>query len=314
MKRWLALLMLLAVLFTGCGRKQNEIRAAICLRQCTDSLAAEQLDVLRTHLENAGYTVAVADGQADQSRQTGQIEALLEEGYDLLVVEPVMLELAGSIAQMGMEADVPIIFLGYEPEAAVLDSWEKLCYVGNRPEQAGSVQAQLLQQGDLNGDGIVTYAVIAGPEEDLDARIITSSVTDTATGECLEVCSTDWSKESACNRCGKLLSDYGKDLEVILCHSDTLAMGAKEAITDGGRTVGKDIYLAGVGGDVQSRLLIRSGDLSGTVYLPAEELAAKVTQAAGKLLRNEATEKQLYIDYVLLTKDNVENYIQNNVQ
>ena len=310
MKKCIILLLLLAALLTGCGEKQEEIQVAICLRQCSDSLAAEKLDSMRTNLTAAGYTVAVADGEEDQSRQTGQIEALLEEGYDLLVVEPVMMELAGSIAQMCMEAQVPVIFIGYEPEQAALDSWEKLCYVGSVPEQAGSTQTQILQQGDLNGDGVVTYAVIAGPEEDLDAQIITSSVTDTATGECLEVCYTDWSKEAGFNRCGKLLSDYGKDLEVVLCNSDTLATGAMGAITDGGRTVGKDIYLAGNGGDVQSRLLIRSGDLSGTVYLPAEELAEKVTQAAGKLLQNEPTEKQQYIDYVLLTRDNVEDYIQ----
>lgn len=315
MKKWFVLLLLLSVLLTGCGREQETIQAAICLRQCTDSLAAEKLDSMRTGLMAAGFEVAAADAETDQARQTRQIEALLDEGYDLLIVEPVMMEMAESIAQMGMDAQVPVIFVGYEPEQAVLDSWDKLCYVGSLPEQAGTVQAQILQQlpdgGDLNGDGIVTYAVIAGPEEDLDAQILTKSCTDTITGDCLEVCYSDWSREVAFNRCGKLLSDYGKDLEVVLCNSDTLAMGAMDAITEGGRTVDKDIYLAGIGGEVQSRLLIRSGDLSGTVYLPSEELAEKVTQAAAQLFNQESVEKQQYIDYVLLTRENVEEYIQD---
>ena len=318
MKRWLALLLLLSVLFAGCGKKQETVQAAICLRQCTDNLTVEKLDTLRRHLTDAGYAVAAADADGDQSKQTRQIQDLLKEEYDLLVVEPVMMELAPTIAQMGMDANVPVIFIGYEPEKAVLDSWEKLCYVGSRPEQAGAVQAQVLQHlpqgGDLNGDGTVTYAVIAGPEDDLDAQILTKASTETLAGACLELCNTDWSREAAFNRCAKLLADYGKDLEVVLCNSDTLAMGAMDAITEGGRTANKDIYLAGIGGDLQSRLLIRSGDLSGTVYLPSEELAEKVTQAAAQLLNQESVEEQQYIDYVLLTKNNVEDYIPNNVQ
>lgn len=318
MKRLFALLLVLSVVFAGCGKQQKTVQAAICLRQCTDNLTAEKLDTICSYLTDAGYEVATADAEADQSRQTRQIRELLEEGYDLLVVEPVMMELASTIAQMGMEAEVPVIFIGYEPETAVLDSWEKLCYVGSLPEQAGAVQAQILQHlpqgGDLNGDGTVTYAVLAGPEDDLDAQILTNACTQALAGDCFGVCYTDWSRESALNRCAKLLSDYGKDLEVILCNSDTLAMGAMDAITEGGRTANKDIYLAGMGGTVQSRLLIRSGDLSGTVYLPAEALAAQITHAAVQLLQNEPIEKQQYINYVLLTEENVEDYIPNNVQ
>lgn len=314
MKRWVLLLLLLSVLLTGCGKQQDTIQAAICLRQCADSLTAEKLDAMRTALVDAGYAVAAADAEEDQARQTQQISDLIEEGYDLLVVEPVMMEMAGSIAQMGVDAEVPVIFVGFQPE----DTEQVLCYVGSRLEQCGAMQAQILQQlpdgGDLNGDGTVTYAVIAGPEEDLDARILTDACTEALAGTCLEICYTDWSKEAAFNRCVKLLSSYGKDLEVVLCNSDTLAMGAMDAIAEGGRTTGKDIYLAGAGGDFQSRLRIRSGDLSGTVYLPADTLAAMVAETAVKLLKNEPVERQQYAEYVLLTKETVEDYIPKNAQ
>lgn len=315
MKKWLLLLCALSVLLTGCGREQTT-QVGICLRQCDDSAAAEQLDTIHTALTQAGFTVAAADAEADQARQLRQVEELIHAGYDLLIVEPVMQEQASAIAKLGMDADVPVIFIGYAPEQTLLDSWDKLCYVGSVQEQAGALQGQLPtylpEGGDLNGDGILTYAVIAGPADHMDAIALTQACTEAVEkGECLEVSHTDWSEESAKTACAKLLATYGKDMEVVLCNSDTLAMGAMEAIAEGGRVVGQTIYLAGMGGDIQSRLLIRSGDLSGTVYLPAKSQAELITATATALLAGKSVEKVQYGAFVILTQDTVESYIED---
>ncbi len=312
MKKRLLILLLAMLLLTGCGRQKN-VQAAICLRQCADSAAAENLDAMRTALTAAGYTVAAADAEEDQARQLRQIRDLLEEGYGLLVVEPVMMEQAQTIADMAREAKVPVIFIGYAPEQTVLESWEKSCYIGCREAEAGGVQPQVLQGlpdgGDLNGDGVLAYAVIAGPEDDMDALARTDAcVRAVENGLCLETVCTDWSREAAQSACAKLLSAYGKDMEAVFCNSDTLALGAADAITEGGRVVNETIYLVGLDGDFQTRLLIRSGDLTGTVYLPAAEQARKVAEAAAALLSGQGTENY-YGTYIPLTRDNVEDYI-----
>lgn len=309
MKKWLSILLLSALLLCGCGQKQNA-RVAICLRSSADSVAAENLEAMRSAFTAAGYTVAAADAEADQARQTRQIQDLLEEGYDLLIVEPVMLELAAEIGDMAQKAKVPVIFIGYQPE---LENWENLCYIGSREADAGAAQPQVLQGlsdgGDLNGDGTVTYAVIAGPEDDMDAIARTEAcMGGLEKGQNLETVHTDWSKDAAENACAKLLRDYGKDMEVVFCNSDTLAMGAMAAIQEGGRVVNDTIYLVGLGGDFQARLLLRSGDLTGTVYLPAKTQAEKILDAAVKLLNREAPENY-FGTYIPLTKENVEAYI-----
>lgn len=309
MKKWLSLLLLAALLLSGCGQKRNA-RVAICLRSCADTVAAERLEAVRTVFTEAGFAVAAADAEEDQSRQTRQIQDLIDENYDLLVVEPVMQEQAEEIAAMAQKARVPVIFIGYEPE---LESWEKACYVGTREDAAGAAQPQVLQslpdKGDLNGDGVVTYAIIAGPEDDMDAIAHTEACRKALeSGSCLETVHTDWSKDAAANACKKLLADYGKDMEVIFCNSDTLAMGAMAAVREGGRVVNETVYLVGLGGDFQARLLLRSGDLTGTVYLPAEELAQKILGAAETLLSGDPAQSS-YGAYIPMTRDNVEDYI-----
>ena len=73
MKKWLSLLLLAALLLTGCGQKRNA-RVAICLRSCADTVAAERLEAMRTAFTEAGFAVAAADAEEDQSRQTRQIQ------------------------------------------------------------------------------------------------------------------------------------------------------------------------------------------------------------------------------------------------
>lgn len=308
-KRLFILLLLPVLLLSGCGQRRSP-RVAVCLRECADSGAVEKLGVLRAALTEAGYEVAALDGEEDQSRQTGQVEELLNEGYDLLVLEPVMNELAPQLADMAQKNNVPVIFIGNQP---ALEDWEDLCYIGGREEEPGAVQPRVLDAlsdgGDLNGDGVVTYAVIAGAEDDVDAATRTQTLTENMAGQCLAVQYTDWSREQAETACGQLLSTYGKDLEVVFCNSDELAMGAAKAIAEGGREVNRTIYLVGLGGDFQARMLLRSGDLTGTVYLPLEDWSGMILQAARQLLDRNPVESLQYGTYIPLTGDNVEDYI-----
>ena len=308
-KRLFILLLLPVLLLSGCGQRRSP-RVAVCLRQCADSGAVEKLGVLRAVLTEAGYEVAALDGEEDQARQTGQVEELLNEGYDLLILEPVMNELAPQLGDMAQKARVPVIFIGHLPE---LENWENMCYIGSHEEEPGTVQPRVLDAlsdgGDLNGDGVVTYGVIAGEEDDVDAITRTQSLTESMTGQCLEVKYTDWSREQAETACGQLLSTYGKDLEVVFCNSDELAIGAAEAMAEGGREVNRTIYLVGLGGDFQARMLLRSGDLTGTVYLPLEDWSNMILKAAQQLLGKDGAEPLQYGTYIPLTGDNVEDYI-----
>lgn len=313
MKRLLWIVPVLLLLLGGCENRQQ---VGICYRDCDDGLTAQYRQELEQALRNAGYAVTVMDAGNDQSKQDRQVAELIDKKTDLLILDPVMISALDNAVQQAWEARVPVVFVNREPDGTVLESWGKLCYVGYDTAQPGYVQGQMGLEGDLNGDGILSYAVIAGPEDHLDAQLRSDGCVQAlkqsgVQTELLALEYGQWTRADAQRRCARLLATYGKDIEVIFCNSDELALGAMDAIRDGGRTVGQNIYLYGIDGNRQALFLIRSGDLSGTVSVDIPGQVEQVLSAARKLLMGLAPEKVCYIDHVAIDASNVEEFIED---
>lgn len=314
----LALLLGLLLSFAACDPAPDV--AGLCLREQDSTMTQQSAWMLEKALNQAGYgcEVTVCDAGMDQSKQLQQVQTLLEAGCAVLVVEPVMTAAAQDLADLAKEADVPLIFIGEKPADAVLDSWSKLCYVGFDPAQPGSLQGKILQdlpdKGDINGDGTICYYVIGGPEDHLDTRLRTTGCVEAMadTGlqtQCLGTSWGDWSRERARDLSAGAIARYGKDIEVLICIDDTTAIGALDAIVDGGRTVGKDIYLLGIGGDQHALALIHSGEMTATVARDLRTQAEAVGELAETLLWGRTPEKVTYVDYVPITGENAETFL-----
>ena len=126
-----------------------------------------------------------------------------------------------------------------------------------------------------------------------------SELNDTCTGS---------ARGEAKEACAKILANYGKDIEVVLCTNDTVALGALDAIKDGGRTVGEDIYLVGADGSSKAIEKILTGELSGTVLCDMNAQAEKTVQVLTQLLEQPAQQKVNYVNHIVITKENAEQY------
>ena len=94
---------------------------------------------------------------------------------DVLVINPVQTTSAQTIVDTISPSGTPIVFINREPEKAVLDSYAgKCCYVGADARQSGTYQGELIletsTQGDINGDGKITYIMCKGDPENIDAQ------------------------------------------------------------------------------------------------------------------------------------------------
>lgn len=302
----LTLLAVALLLLAGCDNRQQ---VGICLCDAGDSQYRQKLEQL---MVEAGYAVTVMDAGNDQSKQDRQVAQLLEGKTDILILEPVMTSALDNIAQQVLEAEVPVVFVNREPQ------WDDAIYVGCDASQPGILQAGMVQKlpngGDLNGDGILSYAYITGPEDHLDAKLrsdgCAQALADAGVqAECLALEHTDWSRDGGLRRCAAVLAKYGKDVEVIFCGSEELSLGAIEAVKDGGRTVGENVYLYSIGGQNQSLMLIRSGDLTGTVSENTSAQMDAILLAVQSLLGGNTPKNMGYIDYITIDKTNVEDYI-----
>lgn len=290
-----------APLISGLGKS-----VGVCVRQ--ESANADYYASLVDGIKAMGYTVVLKDSQNDQSRQNEQVASLIAEKCDLLVIEPVMVSALEDLLAQAAQAQLPVVLIDRQPQQQVLDSYEKLYYVGCDSAQAGAAQSALIDnlnvRGDLNGDGSISYMMLRGPEDHLDAQLITDSCVQSLSQQntnLLCTVSAQWELADSRAQCAQALSQYGRDIEVIFCNDAQLAQGAVEAVKNGGWTPGQDVYIFAVGTNAELEALISQGAVAGTVIPDARQRGSVLAETVKQLLTGGSAQKIQYIPYVTVS-------------
>lgn len=292
----------------------------ICIYKFDDAFMTTYRNQLQSILEGKGYEVTIVDGNNDQSKQNEQINTFITQGVDALIINPVMTSAADQIIATVKDADIPTVLINREPTADQMSAYEKLVYVGCDAAQSGTFQGELIleteNQGDINGDGKISYIMIQGDPENIDAQLRTEysvkALTDAGkTVEQLNLTRGDWDREKGQTIAANDLAQFGDEIEVIFCNNDDMAIGALQAIQSAGRTVNEDIYLVGVDALDAALNEVENGNMTGTVLNDANAQATKAVECMEGLLNGDtyaAGEQSVYVDYVKVTPENVAQF------
>ncbi len=291
----------------------------ICIYKFDDNFMTVYRNQLQKVLEEKGYKVTIADGNNDQAKQTEQINTFISQKVDALIINPVQSTAASSIINLVKEANIPTVLINREPSTEDLDLYDKLSYVGADASQSGSFQGQLIldtaNKGDINGDGVVSYIMIQGDPENIDAKLRTEysvkALVDAGVKvEELDMQRGDWDQEKGQTICANALAKFGDKVEVVFANNDAMALGALQAIKAANRTVGENIYLVGVDALDDAVAQVDAGEMTGTVLNDAVGQAGKAVEVMEMLLDGQQVEKRYIVDYVMVTKDNVSDYLK----
>lgn len=260
--------------------------------------------------ENVKYNVTIVDGKNDQAEQTNQIDTFIANKVDVMVVNLVQSSSAAIIIEKAKSANIPVVFINREPSAEDLALWDKATYVGADARQSGTFQGEIIAEtenkGDFNGNGVVDYVMIMGDPENVDAQYRTEFSIKALTDAGLKVNKLfeqrgDWDQAKGQELANTALTQFGKDIDVIFCNNDGMALGAAQAIASNGRVVGKDIYLVGVDALEEVQQMVKDGTMTGTVLNDHVSQAKTAVDVAIKAINGETLEKTYTVDYVKVT-------------
>lgn len=288
----------------------------VCIYQFTDAFMTTYRNALQEILEGKGYTVTVVDGANDQAKQNEQINTFITQGVDALIINPVMTSAADQIISTVKNAGIPTVLINREPTAEQMAVYDKLVYVGALAAQSGTMQGELIldtpNQGDINGDGKISYIMVQGDPENIDAQYRTEfsiKALDDAgiTSECLLTSVGNWDQGKGQEITASALTQFGTDLDVVFCNNDGMALGAATAIEAAGRKVGEDILLVGVDALDEAVERIGNGTMTGTVLNDHIGQSHKAVDVAIAALNGEAIDNYYWVDYVKVDLAYVEN-------
>ncbi|MBO4470465.1 MAG: galactose ABC transporter substrate-binding protein [Clostridia bacterium] len=331
MKKTLAIL-LAAILMLSCfsfaSAEAKTYKVGVSIYQFTDNfmtLYRNEIEAYFKTLETdeVKYDITITDGKNDMAEQTNQVRTFITQGMDLIILNLVQTSSADAVIDEIVAAGIPLVLINREPLAYDADGktldeqYEgilnnpQVCYVGADARQSGTYQGEMIaaleNKGDLNGDGKVSYIMIEGDPENIDAQYRTEfsvkALTDAGIEvECLDDQVGNWDQTKGQELCANALSKYGDKIEVVFCNNDGMALGAETAIEAAGRKVGEDIYLVGVDALPEAIDLIKEGNMTGTVLNDHIGQSHAAVDVAVQLLNGEEINNYYWVNYVKVDK------------
>ena len=306
----------------------SDLSVAVFYYNYSDAFISNVRNEMDAQWEAMGVTYNNYDGNTNQGTQMDQVNTAIANGANVLVVNAVEAsadETTQSIVDAAKTAGIPVIFFNREVSDDVVNSYEQAAFVGTDPAEAGHMQGELIgnylienyDAVDLNGDGVISYVMFKGQENNPEAEMRTQYAVEdanaileangkpalayydtAATTQYLVDPNGSWSAAAAQDYMTTILSAYseanGNMVELVIANNDDMGLGAITALETAGYNNGTGTTIPvftvdGLQGIVDA---ISAGKATGAVGQSASGLAESVAtlvknyQADGALMSN----------------------------
>lgn len=332
---------MLAATFVGCGSSSTGSSSASAsvsktyigttIYKFDDTFMSGVRDQISKSATADGTKVDISDSQNSTATQNNNIDLYISKKATALAINPVDPTASETIISKAKAANIPVVFFNRIPSDADMKSWDKLYYVGAKPEQSGTMQGQLMAKywksnpaADKNHDGVMDYVMITGEPGNSDAIARTKYSIDELNKEGIKthLVATDtgmWDRVTAQNKMQSIVAAKGDQIEAVFANNDDMALGCISALKSAGYfTGGKYMPVVGVDATAPGLQAIQDGSLLGTVLNDAKNQAIATYKIAKVLSEGKVPSKSnigyavlngkyVWIDYKPITKDNIKD-------
>jgi inositol transport system substrate-binding protein len=305
--KWAVAAALAGGMLLGCSGRQpsGEKRPVIgvSLLNLSNELIVTLDQSMEEKARQMGVELIVNDAQRSAEKQVQQVESFVAQKVDAIILNPCEVEASSPAVEKAVAAGIPIVNVNSETRAA------PTAFVGSRDEEAGRIAMEYLAQR-LNGKGNVAMmqgflGQAAQIERDQGARDVLAKNPGM---KLIAVQTAEWDRAQAMTLMENWMQSYGARIDAVLAQNDEMAMGALIALEQAKR---KDkVVLAGVDAIPDALQAVRDGRLDATVFQDARGQGNAAVETAIKILRKEPYQKQLFIPFQLVTKDNVAQFLK----
>lgn len=264
--------------------------------------AQEKLDDLKAKGEIKDWRLL--DGNTDPVTQVNLLQDAINIGCNAIIILPA--ESAGSdpVIKECAEKNIPVFVVNSKT-----DSTDELAtaFIGSDDVQAGKMMAVFVQGEIPEGGGYGHIQGVIGNSAQIQRGEGIHEILDADPNwTILEEQTGEWQAEKAIKFAEDWLTKYGEDLNAIICDNDDMSSAVQAAMNAAGR---EDIVCIGVDGNAGPMQMVKDGELRATVY---QDGAGQVTTAIDLMMayfEGKKIDKINMVPFVLITKDNVEQYM-----
>jgi inositol transport system substrate-binding protein len=309
----LALSLACACLGVGCGKSEPKPAAGgaggkpVVVGVSLLNLSSEFIVMLDRALadkaKELGVKLVVNDAQRSAERQVQQIESFIAQKVDAIVLNPCEVEASSPAVDKARAAGIPIVNVNSETRSV------PNAFVGSRDEESARLAMEYLAKR-LGGQGnVVMMHGFMGQAAQLRRADGAREVLAKNRGlKLLAEQTAEWDRAKAMSLMENWIRAHDANIQAVFAQNDEMGMGALLALEQA--KLKDNVVVASVDAIADALQAVKDGRLDATVFQDARGQAGQALETAVKIVRGEAFEKQVYIPFQLVTRENVGQFLK----
>lgn len=303
-KKRIVIIMMLTIILAGCSmqppqwakpsanKDASDIKIGLSISTLNNPFFVSVKDGVEAEAKKLGMSVKVVDAQNDSAKQVNDVEDLIQQGVDVLLINPTDSAAISSAVQSANSIGIPVVTLDRSS-----DKGDVVTLVSSDNEKGGEMAADFIvkrigEQGqvvELEGvpGASATRERGKGFHNIADSKLL---VADKQTA--------DFDRTKGLTVMENIIQAK-PDIKAVFAHNDEMALGAIEAIA----SAGKNIIVVGFDGTEDALKSIDNGSLTATVAQQPLLIGEIAVQSASKVLNGEKIEPQIAVPLKLVVKE-----------
>ncbi|RAS74970.1 D-ribose ABC transporter substrate-binding protein RbsB [Priestia endophytica] len=239
-----------------------------------------------------GMDVVIVDAQNDSAKQVNDVEDLLQQGVDVLLINPTDSAAISTAVQSANNIGIPVVTLDRSADKGKVETLVASDNVKGG-EMAADYIVEKLGEGAKVAELEGTPGASATRERGKGFHNVADQKLDVAAKQ-----SADFDRTKGLNVMENLLQG-NSDIKAVFAHNDEMALGAIQAINSSGR----DVLVVGFDGNEDAVNAVKEGKLAATVAQQPELIGELAVKAASDVLKGKKVEENIAAPLKLMTQE-----------
>ncbi|WLR58721.1 ribose ABC transporter substrate-binding protein RbsB [Guptibacillus hwajinpoensis] len=270
----------------------EDIKIGLSVSTLNNPFFVSMKDGVEAEAKENGMDVVVVDAQNDAAKQINDVEDLIQQGVDVLLINPTDSAAISTAVQSANSLGIPVVTLDRSAEKG-----DVATLVSSDNEKGGEMAGEFLVEQLGEGAKVAELEGVPGASATRERGQGFHNIAD----EKLEVVAkqtANFDRTEGLNTMENLLQG-NPDIKAVFAHNDEMALGAIQAI----QSSGKDVLVVGFDGNEDAINSIQDGKLSATVAQQPEEIGSLAVEAGVDVLKGNEVDETIPVPLKLVTEE-----------
>ncbi|OCA85914.1 D-ribose ABC transporter substrate-binding protein [Bacillus sp. FJAT-27225] len=270
----------------------KDIKIGLSVSTLNNPFFVSLKDGVEKEAKELGVEVRVVDAQNDSAKQINDVEDLIQQGVDLLLINPTDSAAISTAVESANAIGIPVVTLDRSAEKGKVET-----LVASDNIKGGEMAAEYIVEKLGENAKVAELEGVPGASATRERGKGFHNIAD----EKLDVVakqSADFDRTKGLTVMENLLQ-ANPDIQAVFAHNDEMALGAIEAINSSG----KDIMVLGFDGNDDALNAIKAGNMEATVAQQPELMGKLAVEAGIDVVQGKKIEENIPAPLKLVVKE-----------